>query len=1014
ALAFRHQTYYDHALARLFARGKRSLADHVLEGQDGLFVRPAMLNGLEFLRTTAPDVYREQVRRIWGAAPRAHVRTLLLEFLASRSDPDAFEAGIVVPLLGTEQGPALLRAAAGSRGWFERLRDSAELAAWMRQPHDRAALCVGFLAGALVTDLECVRRLLVRHWVADPAYDALVVGVAQYVPKWDTAWVELVCASVRRSPVQIIWTANAVADSDPVLAPRLVRAQLDRELGQAEGQHAARVKATSSPDGDAPEETHFGSMRDEFTALLDGRNGDRYTLPEIAKNCPEPFLREVWPWLIAVLRRCPERHKHGTTYTDDRATWISADIRPIPLLEAIGAAASGWAEAAPDAFVAFALREADATEFLAAHRVLVRGFLVLPATHAAHALSYLLADPRRLAIGTFRNQYESTSALIAALASRLSAEQRRKLEDAVLHFEMYPVTDDARDAEYRRDLTRYNRQARLRLLRAFPAEHLSRETAAFRAQEENLLPGTRSFDSESCGGFVGPRMTADELAKASDADVLNVIEVVAERDAKGRESLWRFGVGRSGGTREEAGAFGALAEREPERVIGLLSKLRPPRDDPYAAAAIMGLAKSPLASDQLFRLVVDVHSRGFTSDDVRDRVADAVEHRASRRDPVPAGIVAMLETWLDEMAIPCPTAVIDDADDGAAAAKAPDGPIVFGHGGSLGILMHGRGAVARALGAAHGRRDPVNAAEMVRLLHTRAERERHPHVLAEMLTYFIPCFREPVAATAAYDAVIAACPAVLGLRLGIHALAELTGSADPTVRYEGWLDQMRAIQSPFVRQAYGELLFLYRARTSATGADARIAPLLAGDDVDALRGLAYGAAEAWSEAHCRAVATDILCAAARVPDEGIRRAITIAFIPPEERFTLDPDAKRVVAAVIEHQELLRHVGGQVLDALTPAAGIEPEVVAMACRAVLDLFASGSASGQMSTEVAGPLTSAALTLHRQPEYRAEGLRLFEELIRLGVHDAAAALALIDRRASANVGPTLLPRLRRRRR
>jgi hypothetical protein len=73
-LGFRHQTYYDYTLARAFARGSISLAGHVLQRQDGLFVRPTLLSGLHYLRATSRGQYHQQLRKLMGSRPRAHLR----------------------------------------------------------------------------------------------------------------------------------------------------------------------------------------------------------------------------------------------------------------------------------------------------------------------------------------------------------------------------------------------------------------------------------------------------------------------------------------------------------------------------------------------------------------------------------------------------------------------------------------------------------------------------------------------------------------------------------------------------------------------------------------------------------------------------------------------------------------------------------------------------------------------------------------------------------------------------
>jgi hypothetical protein len=52
--------------------------------------------------------------------------------------------------------------------------------------------------------------------------------------------------------------------------------------------------------------------------------------------------------------------------------------------------------------------------------------------------------------------------------------------------------------------------------------------------------------------------------------------------------------------------------------------------------------------------------------------------------------------------------------------------------------------------------------------------------------------------------------------------------------------------------------------------------------------------------------------------------------------------------------------------------------------------------QPLNSTAAALTGIAITLHRQLAYRAAGLELFEQLLGLGIREAAAALDVLDRK------------------
>lgn len=144
-LGFCHQTFYDHTLARDFARGAKSLADFVLEGQDGIFIRPTLLRSLNYLRGTASPQYRRQLQILLTASVqpvRTHIRTLLLEFIGAQTEPDATEASLLIPLLNSEtEGIKVLDAMIGSPGWFRKLRDRPEFTQWLEKPVEQAVYC---------------------------------------------------------------------------------------------------------------------------------------------------------------------------------------------------------------------------------------------------------------------------------------------------------------------------------------------------------------------------------------------------------------------------------------------------------------------------------------------------------------------------------------------------------------------------------------------------------------------------------------------------------------------------------------------------------------------------------------------------------------------------------------------------------------------------------------------------------------------------------------------------------
>ena len=66
SVRFRHQTRFEHARARAFARSEGSLAAHALERQDGLFVRPLVWSSLNYLRGADDATCQREMGKLWG------------------------------------------------------------------------------------------------------------------------------------------------------------------------------------------------------------------------------------------------------------------------------------------------------------------------------------------------------------------------------------------------------------------------------------------------------------------------------------------------------------------------------------------------------------------------------------------------------------------------------------------------------------------------------------------------------------------------------------------------------------------------------------------------------------------------------------------------------------------------------------------------------------------------------------------------------------------------------------
>ena len=235
-IGFRHQTFYDFTLARTFAEGALSLSRHVKDRQDGLFVRPVLLNGLQYLRDTDSREYHRQLRALSGQGVRLHIRSLLIEFLGSQKEPDDEEFSLIVSRLKSRiEGPRILAAIAGSHGWFTRMSTSSGFRSWMRKPQDDAVHALNILCQASQFDLNQVLDLIELYWLPKTSHDDLSLRVFSYISTWTTRVVDLASIVLRRKAGGL---ASLIVDqatkTSPEHATKLLRAALDGRLLQAE------------------------------------------------------------------------------------------------------------------------------------------------------------------------------------------------------------------------------------------------------------------------------------------------------------------------------------------------------------------------------------------------------------------------------------------------------------------------------------------------------------------------------------------------------------------------------------------------------------------------------------------------------------------------------------------------------------------------------------------------------------------------------------------------------------
>ncbi|MBW4501494.1 MAG: TIR domain-containing protein [Scytonema hyalinum WJT4-NPBG1] len=1040
-LGFCHQTYYDHTLARAFARGSQSLVDLVLERQDGLFVRPILLRGLNYLRGTAPKQYAKQLRsllknaeannspfknkvaklafknlthlsgkiRLWALSVlrslqiiyiRTHIYSLLIEFVGSQQNPEPVEAELLIPLLNLEtEAPKVLDAMIGSPGWFKILRDRPEFRQWLEKQPNKATYCLSILMAATYFATDDVWNLIEEYWLNDAVYDSLSIRIIQNIQQWNPERVWQSQQVIRRSnwdmySLSII--AEKVAETLPQLAPRILRAHLDYRLEQAIAESRKPIPELAADASDAERYAHAyrHNPKNSLKSLLEGgTNFDQ--IDTLAKANPKYFLDAIWSWFTDLVSRIVDQK--GLTKNSYYEDYINSfDCEDSKIIQAVLSAILELANQDRRAFLDF-FNKNKKLELLLVHRLVAYG-LVQIATHEPQAvLNYLVGDLRRLSLGDFLNVHKETKQLIAAVCPYIKPQERIRIEQAIRRYNYYPIERDL-PPDLRLYTLHDNRQHQLRLILAFPEEYLSVEAKRWRDEEIRAFPwviNEKDHDYPTIAQDVGAPMNVEEMTRASDQHLLNLFDELADI-TKADYFKRRSDLSRAGGASSQAYEFGKLVKDDPKRFLRIMPHLQPQRHESYAGNAIRELAESDFPANNLIELVENLEQRGFVSENFRSKAASALEKIAENNQGLPQSVLSLLENWLSSHSQPDLAHYRSDEQRSYQA----NSPILFGVRGSH-TLPGDRGDIVRAIAAGYLKQNPPDLQNWARVIQSRLGVEPHPAVWVDILTDMPPLLNgDRTQATQLFDAVIRNCPEVLQYQWALYFISRTVGWFEPKETVQGWLEMLWADGSSFCRQAYGELLFIHYFQYQDEWSVAKISHHLTTQDNEAvLCGLAHAASHMWVQRRCRTKAAEILYNLAPSNIEAIQSALASVFFQSRKYFELDSGMRLLIPAVCKNKPLLLKAASDIIEIIenNNFVDTEPQLVSEICQSLLSKLGKEQDNPTRPLVFAAEsLTTLAIQLHRQHKYRQIGLKIFEQLLSFNLRETRSALEVLDRK------------------
>jgi len=1003
-LGFCHQTLYDHTLARSFARGSQSLSNFVLERQDGLFIRPILLRTLNYLRGTTPGQYQKQLRILLDTAKpqvRSHIRTLVIEFVGAQSKPSSTEAELLVPLLKSEEAIKVLDSMMGSPGWFRTLRDRPEFLQWLEKPVEQAVYCCPILTAAASFAAEDVWSLLEEYWLNDRTYDFLSIRVLFNIGQWTPERVWLTQQVIQRSNIDwnnVAAIAERIAETLPSHAPRVIHAHLEQRLAQAISD--SQISPPELPP-DADEVQRYAheykyDPRMPLKHLLKSER-DFYELEKFAQANPKAFLEAMWWWFTNLVDRIARKSNlNSTSYREDDS--VSLYRYHGKIIEALLSAILELAQQDRQAFLTFVTQNLQ-SDLLLVHRLLARGLEKIASQEPQFILNYLVRDGRRLCLGDSINGNQcDTKRLISSICPHLSPDDREKIENAIHHFNYYHSWENC-EPDDRFHLLQYNRIYRLQLLLAFPDECLSPAGKRLRDEEICAFPSEVAEDrypTVTPAQIVGPRMTKEEMSRASDSELLNLFNELSDKTRWARSLwVWAKDLSRAGGATEQSDEFGKLVKNDPDRCLRILPQLQPQRHESYAGKAIVNLSEIEFPASELIQLVEELNQSGFSSEYFRDYAAGALEKITERNQGLPLPVLAFLESWLPTHTKP-ELEYYQSKDERHSDLKSP---ILFGFGASH-TLPGGRGNIIRAIAEGYLRQNPPNLEGWEKFIRSQLGVEPHPAVWVDILTRMQPLLKgDRAQATELFDTIIHNYPEVLQYQWALYFIARTVGWFEPKETVQSWLEMLRANNSNFSQQACGELLLIQYFQYQDEWSVERIRHHLATQDNEAiLCGLAHAASHLWVQQRCRAIAAEILYTLASSSTESIQHAVASVFRWSRDRFQLNRGMLKIVEAICKNRGILLEAANDLTEIIETEELVDshPEIVVKVCQSLIGIFADLTNPAPATAFIAESLTTIAIKLHRQTLYRDIGLQIFEDLLALNLRETRSALETLDRK------------------
>ena len=727
-----------------------------------------------------------------------------------------------------------------------------------------------------------------------------------------------------------------------------------------------------------------------------------YNVDELFGSHPKDFIEQVWPWFIDVFCRIGgARTPSRNAYRGHRGLTFSGAADETDFCQKVfEQTIQRFAETNSDEFIDFVTDNED-SDLNVVHRLLSLGLQRIAANRPQVVLRYLTGDSRRLGIAEVWCNYDSirSAALIGAVVPALGAEDARRLEHTIVRWRYYLDGPTDSDVKYRSRLQRRSREHRLPLLRAFPLARLSSAGQRYLAEERRALPDAEYRDpSPPRMRRVESPMSAEQMTKAGDRDIIRLFDTLPDTTGWGHPTRkWPDAVG---GSVEASRAFAEFAKAAPDRALRIIDRFEPGKTERPAGDALAALGGSDVPANRLIDCVRRLDRRGFASKSFRTESARCLREVARRAGGLDEGICELLEGWIVDRSSGTDEDVADSNETPLTAGES-----ILWSGRSMVVLPHGNYPVLDALMLGHLLREPPDPSGCLAVLGRHLERDDPAKVwgaLAINLPYLVRANDQR--GIKFLGDMFARHPAVLNMKSGVMLIAHVIDRIPDRMIssiVSGWVSGDWA-HGP---QAAGEIAALRLCRQpDSEAARMQVDQFLTGgcldsNTVEGLRvGLTRTFSRAWREAELRPMVTALLVRIVSIARGAVSAAVRSVFLRSSS-LPADVNTRELLESVLKRPSVL--VGSNVHFLVESLKGLlyetgYPVLVYEVASALIEQ-ADQNSGGSAALRNLSDLADLAVTLHRIPDSREQGLELFERLLERDAPGLSESLRRIDRPA-----------------